>query len=177
MFSPCILRFATLYGLSPRMRFDLAVNVMTVKAVLEQEVIVYGGNQWRPFLHLRDAARAIIHALEMTSLGTAPEIYNCGSDGENYRLHELGQLIVREVPGTRLSVVPDQVDSRSYRVNFGRIRSALNFTCRYRVVDGIREIQTAVQSGLYYDFNSHRYNNYMLTRNAFAKGQELPLLG
>src|SRR5947209_3075587 len=110
LFSPCILRFATLYGLSQRMRFDLAVNVMTVKAALENKVVVHGGDQWRPFLHVRDATRAIIHILETTSSPSAPEIYNCGSDTENYRLMELGQLIMQETPGARLSIVPNEAD-------------------------------------------------------------------
>lgn len=161
-FSPCILRFATLYGLSPRMRFDLAVNLMTIKAALEKEVTVYGGDQWRPFLHVRDAARAIIQALEATSLAAVPEIYNCGSDVENYRLRELGQLIVQEVPGTRLSIVSNNVDQRSYRVCFGRILRDLNFICKYQVIDGIWEIQAAIKAGLYQDFMSPQYHNYML---------------
>jgi nucleoside-diphosphate-sugar epimerase len=161
-FSPCILRFATLYGLSQRMRFDLAVNVMTIKAVLENEVIVHGGDQWRPFLHVRDAARAIMHMLETTSSYTAPEIYNCGSDSENYRLMELGRLIVREIPGSRLSIVPNEADKRSYRVSFRHIHQHLNFVCRYRVIDGIREIRAAIQAGLYHDYTLPKYHNYML---------------
>ncbi len=162
VFSPCILRFATLYGLSPRMRFDLALNVMTVRAALENEVTVYGGEQWRPFLHVRDAARAIIHALEPTSSGTSAEIYNCGSERENYRLKDIGQLIVQEVPNAMLSVVPENIDKRSYRVNFKHIQHDLNFRCNYQVKDGIREILTAVRGGLYLDFTLPKYNNHMI---------------
>jgi nucleoside-diphosphate-sugar epimerase len=176
-FYPCILRFATLYGLSPRMRFDLAINIMTIKALLEKDVIVYGGDQWRPFLHLRDAAQAIIHALETPVSNTASEIYNCGSDTENYRLKEIAELIIQEVPDTKLSVALDQSDRRSYRVNFGRIRQDLHFLCRYHVIDGIREIRSAVQGGLYHDFTEPQYNNYMLIDRAHAKRQELSILG
>ena len=164
-FSPCILRFATLYGLSPRMRFDLAVNGMTIKAALENEVIVYGGDQWRPFLHVHDAARAIMHVLELTSSGTSAEIYNCGSQVENYRLKEIGQLIVQEVPSARLTVLPEEVDKRSYRINFEHIRHDLNFRCKYQVIDGIREILAAVQAGSYHDFTSPKYSNYMMILN------------
>jgi nucleoside-diphosphate-sugar epimerase len=162
MFSPCILRFATLYGLSSRMRFDLAVNIMTAKAALENEVTVYGGEQWRPFLHVRDAAQAILCALEPTSSSTSPEIYNCGSEMENYPLKELGQLIVQEVPGARLHLVPEKIDKRSYRINFGRIQHALNFRCKYQVIDGIREMLAAVRAGMYHDFTLPKYSNYML---------------
>ena len=173
MFSPCILRFATLYGLSPRMRFDLAVNIMTIKAALENEVTVYGGDQWRPFLHVYDAAQAIIHVLELTSSGIAPEIYNCGSEIENYRLKQLGQLIVQEVPGAKLTLVPDKVDNRSYRINFGHIQHDLNFKCRYRVIDGIREILSVVQTGLYSDYTLPKYHNNMLVQRDSQQIAEL----
>lgn len=173
LFAPCILRFATLYGLSPRMRFDLAVNIMTIKAVLENEVTVYGGEQWRPFLHVRDAARAIIHVLEQAPSSTLAEIYNCGSEMENYRLKELGQLIVQEVPSAKLTVVPETIDKRSYRINFNHIQHDLNFRCNYRVIDGIREILAAVQSGLYHDFTLPRYSNHMMILGHTRQATEL----
>lgn len=173
MFSPCILRFATLYGQSPRMRFDLAVNIMTIKAALENEVTVYGGEQWRPFLHIRDAARAIIRVLKSTSYGTAAEIYNCGSEMENYRLREIGQLIVQEIPSARLTVVPEQVDKRSYRISFEHIQQDLNFKCKYRVIDGIREILGATQAGLYHDFTQPKYSNYAMILSHSQQATEL----
>ncbi len=172
-FSPCILRFATLYGLSPRMRFDLAVNIMTIKAALENEVTVYGGDQWRPFLHVRDAARAIVHVLEQPSSGTSAEIYNCGSETENYRLKELGQLIVQEVPYAKLYVVPEKVDKRSYRINFAHIQRDLNFRCTYRVIDGVREILGAARAGLYQDFTLAKYSNYKMILSYTQQTAEL----
>ena len=175
-FSPCILRFATLYGLSPRMRFDLALNIMTVKAVLEKEVTVYGGEQWRPFLHVRDAAQAIIQGLERTSSRNVSEIYNCGSDTENYRLKEIGQLIAQEVPGTNLSVLHKEVDKRNYRVNFARIHRDFNFTCQRQVINGIREIQAAVQKGLYHDYALPQYSNHLLALRTQVKGQDVSIL-
>ncbi len=173
MFSPCILRFATLYGLSPRMRFDLAVNIMTIKALLENEVTVYGGDQWRPFLHVRDAALAIIHALEPTSSSASAEIYNCGSEMENYRLKDLGQFIVQEVPSAKLTIVPEQVDKRSYRINFGHIEHDLNFRCQYQVIDGIREILAAVRAGMYHDFTLPKYSNYLTILSRSQQRTEL----
>ena len=161
-FLPCILRFATLYGLSPRMRFDLIVNWMTIKAVLGHEVTVYIGDQWRPFLHVRDAAQAVVKALEAAPSYSKDEIYNCGTNSENYRLRELGQLIVQEVHGAKLSIIADKANNPNYRVNFERIRHDLKFNCRYRVINGIREIHDAARTGLYRDFTSIRYHNYML---------------
>lgn len=165
VFRPCILRFATVYGLSPRMRFDLAVNIMTVKAVLHREVTVQGGDQWRPFVHVADAAQAIVRALTTVTSTSMPEIYNCGSNAENYRLRDLGELIVREVQGASLSIAPSESDRRSYHVSFDRIRRELGFFPKYRVIDGIREIQAAVRNGSYHDFAQAQYSNYMLLCN------------
>lgn len=173
MFTPCILRFATLYGLSHRMRFDLSVNVMTIKAALENEVTVFGGDQWRPFLHVRDAARAIIRALEPKYSGTAAEIYNCGSESENYRLKEIGQLIAQEVPSAQLIVVPEKVDKRSYRINFEHVQHDLNFRCKYRVIDGIREILAAVQEGSFLDYTQPKYSNYAMILRYSQQATEL----
>jgi len=161
-FQPWILRFATVYGLSPRMRFDLAVNSMTIKAILQREVMVQGGDQWRPFVHVTDAAQAIIRALTMATSTSIPEIYNCGSNSENYRLRDLGELIVREVRDARLSIASTAIDRRIYRVSFDRIRDELGFFPRYRLVDGIREIYAAVRNGFYHDFAQAQYSNYML---------------
>jgi nucleoside-diphosphate-sugar epimerase len=161
-FDPRILRFSTVYGLSPRMRFDLAVNVMTVKAAIEGRVQIHGGEQWRPFIHVRDAARAIIAALEYRGNTEVAKIYNCGADAENYRLCEIGELVAAEVPGSDLVLEAAQMDNRSYRVSFERIRRELGFSCQYRVADGIREIRDAVQSGEYQDFDQPRYSNYLL---------------
>ena len=162
IFTPCILRLSTLYGLSPRMRFDLAVNVMTARAILENVVTVYGGEQWRPFLHVRDAARAILELLESTHTSNSSEIYNCGSEMENYTFKELGQMIVQEVPSARLQLVAEEVDKRSYRVNFGRIQRNLNFECKHKLINGIREIQKAIQAGLYHDYTQPKYSNYLM---------------
>ncbi|WP_189226759.1 NAD-dependent epimerase/dehydratase family protein, partial [Saccharothrix coeruleofusca] len=133
-FSPQVLRLATLHGLSPRMRFDLAVNAMTADAVALGEVVVHGGDQWRPFLHVRDAARVVLRALDRRP-GPGAHVYNCGSNDENYRMDQVGALIAREVPGAALRVERDVVDPRNYRVNFDRARRDLRFDTRNRVVD------------------------------------------
>ncbi|MEU0585335.1 NAD(P)-dependent oxidoreductase [Streptomyces sp. NPDC006132] len=157
---PCILRFATLYGLSPRMRFDLAVNIMTASAVAQGHLVVHGGSQWRPFLHVRDAASAILKCLHKKP-GSTAAVYNCGSNNENYLIKDLAELIQQEVPGSVADVLGDSLDPRNYRVDFSLIRQALSFTNRFRVVDGIREIRQAMMNGAYEDYLSPRYSNYL----------------
>lgn len=155
-----ILRLATLHGLSPRMRFDLAVNVMTASAVLQRRVEVHGGRQWRPFLHVRDAARAVLMLLRADQRPN-PAIYNCGSGTENYRIDRLGELVLQEVPGARLMVHPQADDPRDYRVNFDPIRDELGFTPRFRVRDTVREIRDAILAGRFRDYTAPVYNNHL----------------
>lgn len=155
-----ILRFATLHGLSPRMRFDLAVNTMTARAAADGKFVVFGGEQWRPFLHVRDAAAAILAVLDHSP---APAlVYNCGSSAENYRIAEIAQLIRAEVPEVSIELREGEQDLRNYRVDFDPIAGDLGFRPELRVVDTIREIAAAVRAGRFLDHADAAYNNYLL---------------
>ncbi|SDZ34168.1 Nucleoside-diphosphate-sugar epimerase [Amycolatopsis xylanica] len=166
-FAPSILRFATVYGLSPRMRFDLAVNIMTAQAVLERKVTVHGGRQWRPFVHVRDAAAAATLALAAKPAREA-EIHNCGSDAENYSLAEVGWTIQQEVGDVELDILEGIQDPRDYRVGFAKTERALGFRPNHRLIDGIREIKNAVRAGEYRDFTSTRYSDFLIVRQMLA---------
>ncbi|MFJ6694915.1 NAD-dependent epimerase/dehydratase family protein [Streptomyces sp. NPDC091272] len=159
-----ILRFATVHGLSDRMRFDLAVNVMTAHAVSRGEVAVHGGRQWRPFLHVQDAARALQAATD----STVPTLYNCGSGEENYQMAQIGEIIAREIPGTRVTVQDEAADPRNYRVNFERIRRDRLFQRRFGVVDSVREIRDAMAHGRYLDFTDAKYSNFLTAQNSLT---------
>lgn len=165
-----ILRFATVHGLSDRMRFDLAVNVMTAHAVTRGEVAVHGGRQWRPFLHVQDAARALQAATDNTS----PTLYNCGSGEENYQMAQIGEVIAREVPGTRVVVQDEEADPRNYRVNFEPILQARRFQRRFGVTDSVREIRDAMARGRYLDFADAKYSNYLTAENRLAASSTAP---
>lgn len=161
-FAPCVLRLATIHGLSPRMRFDLAINGMTAQAVAGGEINVFGGQQWRPFLHVRDAARSIVAALVKKAADQA-EIYNCGSEQENYTLYDVGLAVADEVPGTMVSVKSEIVDPRDYRVSFDSTADELGFQPSITLRDGIREVRDALLAGDYADFTAARYHNHLLT--------------
>lgn len=142
-FSPTILRFSTLFGVSPRMRFDLAVNTMTAKAMLEGEISVYGGNQWRPFLHVADAAEAIIRCLEAPISKVRGKIYNVGA--ANIRIEDLGRQIRALISSARISTDPSKGDRRNYRVSSEKIRQELGFEPGLSIEDGIAEIKDFVE--------------------------------
>lgn len=166
---PCILRFATLHGLSPRMRFDLAVNIMTASALAQGRIVVQGGSQWRPFIHVRDAASAILKCLRRRP-GSQAVVYNCGSNEENYLIKDLAELIRHEVPGSVTDILGDVQDLRNYRVDFSLIRQTLSFTNSFRVVDGVREIRDAMMNGAYDDYLSPRYSNHLRALDVSHQG-------
>ncbi len=164
---PVILRQATLFGLSPRMRFDLAINVMTLHAATRGRVFVLGGGeQWRPFLHVEDAAQAFLRALEAPAERVSGEIFNTGSNRENYQIRALAQMVVDRVPGSRLEEAPGDADRRSYNVSFEKIERVLEWEPKRSAGDGIAEIHNALHDGRipepeharYYNIRTHRRN-------------------
>lgn len=158
-FSPTVLRLATVFGLSPRPRFDLAINVITAMAVAEGSCEIFGGEQWRPFIHTEDVARAICLVLRAREEVVGGQIYNVGDDALNMRIEEVGDIIAAEVPGAEVCRSADDVDHRDYRVSFKKIRDQLGFTCELTVADGVREIKAAIESGLIDDFRDPLFSN------------------
>lgn len=165
-FSPVVLRFATVCGLSPRPRFDLVVNLLAAQAVREQKITIYGGQQWRPFIHVDDVALALIRGLEAPLEVVSGEIFNVGSERGNLRLIELGELIQRVVPGVEVSVRETAEDPRNYRVSFAKMEHVVGFVASKSVEDAVREIVHALQSGQIADYRQPQYSNVQwLTEN------------
>jgi len=157
-FEPILLRFGTVYGLSPRMRFDLVVNLLTLRAVTTGEVSIFGGTQWRPFVHVQD----IVHALVMATSAPLPEgapILNVGDNLENYQLRDLKEELESRIAGVRVSIVPEAADPRTYRVSFDRIERLWGFRATKRVGEGIEEVAHALRSGAIPDPGHKRYVN------------------
>ena len=143
---PVVLRLATVFGLSPRMRFDLVVNTLTVRAVVDRRIAVHGGDQWRPNVHCRDVARAFAMALEAPAAAVAGEIFNVGGDAQNHRIAELGQMVAEIVGDVNVEYHSDVPDPRNYRVSFEKIRRTLGFEPEYSVARGIREVAAGVRA-------------------------------
>lgn len=143
-----VMRFSTLYGLSPRMRFDLTVNEFVMEMLLSRKLVVYGEQFWRPYVHVRDAARAVAMVLESRGDRVAGQVFNVGDTRENYRKADLLELIRERVPDADVQTVPKAEDPRDYRVSFERIRKRLDYSITRRVKDGIMEIAAALEAGL-----------------------------
>ena len=165
-FSPVLLRFATACGMSFRPRFDLAVNLLAAQAVFDKRITIFGGDQWRPFVHLDDISAAIILSLEAPAALVGGQVFNVGSEAVNHRLIDIGDIIKRVVPDVMVSVRQDVGDERNYRVSFEKIRRTLEFSATNTVEDAIREIVEAVRSGRIANYRMPQYSNVKwLTEN------------
>jgi nucleoside-diphosphate-sugar epimerase len=140
LFQPTVLRLASAFGLSYRMRFDLVVNWLTAQAVVQSKITIINGQQWRPFLHVTDIARAFLAVLEAPVDLVGGEVFNVGDNDANMRLRDLGEQIVRLVPGTTIHDQLSQWDMRSYLVDFSKITRRLGFRCGTTVHMGILQM-------------------------------------
>jgi nucleoside-diphosphate-sugar epimerase len=165
-FSPVLLRFATACGMSHRPRFDLVVNLLAAQAIFEKKITIFGGDQWRPFVHVEDVSNAILRCLEAPVEAVSGQVFNVGSETCNYRLIQIGDIIKRIVPDTVVSVRQDIDDQRNYRVSFEKIQRLLDFQADKTIENAILEIVEAVGSGRIVNYRAPQYSNVKwLTEN------------
>ena len=138
-FEPCILRFATAYGISPRMRFDLLVQEFIRDALIDKKISIFGPNHWRPLVHVDDIVSACISAIENSS-NISGEVYNVGDNEQNYTKMNLAELVQKYIPSSTIEVTESKQDLRNYKVSFDKIKNKLNFNVSKTVEDGILEI-------------------------------------
>lgn len=164
-FHPVLLRFATVFGLSNRPRFDLVVNLLSAKAWQDGVITIYNGEQWRPFVHVKDLSEAIILLLSAPLRAVSQQTFNVGDNSLNHTLTEVGEVIRRVFPGTRIEGV-ENADKRNYRVNFDKIQKRLGFRCRYHLEDGVREIKAAFDSSAIDNYKNIRFSNLGFLRQS-----------
>jgi nucleoside-diphosphate-sugar epimerase len=158
-FCPTSLRFATVYGLSNRMRFDLTVNEFTKEIASGRELIVFGENFWRPYCHVADFSRAILHTLEAPPPLVAYDVFNVGDTDENYTKKMIVEEILKQLPDGKVKYIRKDEDPRDYRVSFAKINRVLNFKVAKTVPDGIKEVKDIVKSGVISNPEEQRYYN------------------
>lgn len=150
-FTPTVLRFATAFGLSPRMRFDLTVSEFTRAIARGEDLLVYDADTWRPYCHVRDFAEVITRVLEAPAQDVAFEVFNAGGDVNNYTKQGIVDAVLAQVPGGKVRYQAQGSDPRNYRVSFAKIRQRLHFEPSYSVPDGIRELIAALRQGFFAD--------------------------
>ena len=144
-FEPCILRFATAHGISPRMRFDLLVQEFIRDALIDKKISIFGPNHWRPLVHVDDIASACIMAIENSS-NISGEVYNVGDNEQNYTKKSLAELVQKHIPSSTIEITESKQDLRSYKVSFDKIKNNLNFKISKTVEDGISEILNQINN-------------------------------
>jgi nucleoside-diphosphate-sugar epimerase len=157
-FTPIIVRFGTIYGLSGRTRFDLVVNLLAAKAAFDGRITVFGGDQWRPFLHVDDAALAVAKLLHLPP-GRGAEVFNVGSNRENYTIAQVGEIVRRIVPEAELILERCDRDRRNYRVAFSKIQMMVGFEPCWTIEAGVRQVVAAIRAGEILDYQEVRYSN------------------
>jgi len=158
-FVPTVLRLSTVYGLSFRPRFDLTVNEFAAEAAVNRKLVVFGEQFWRPYVHVRDVARAVTAVLGAPVAEVQNAVFNVGGTAENYTKKMLVDLILERLPGTNVEFVKRDADPRDYRVRFGKIEKQLGFRPSLTVPRGLDEVIAAIRTGVIVDFTRKEFRN------------------
>lgn len=146
-FEPCILRFATAFGLSPRMRFDLLLQEFIRDASVNNKITIFGPEFWRPLVHVQDISNACVFAIEEEKDLISGQIYNVGDNSQNFTKIALANMIKMHMPKVEIEIQGTKKDPRNYRVSFDKIKTHLGFNITKTVDDGIVEILNEIKCG------------------------------
>lgn len=159
--APLIFRLATLYGISPRTRFDLIINQFVLDAYSHRELIIYQRGYSRSFVHVQDVVRGITMGIEASEKKTRGHIYNLGTENGNYTKDEIVGLVMKRLPETVVTYkdLTFGGDLRDITVSFEKIRRVLGFQASLTADDGVREVVHALRTGLIRNPHDERYRN------------------
>jgi len=159
--APLLFRFATLYGVSPRTRFDLIVNQFVLEAFTKRQLIIYQRGYSRSFVHIRDIVRGIIMGLEAEQSKIRGQVFNLGTDSGNYTKSDIVNLVLKRMPETIVEYkdLTFGGDMRDITVSFEKIKRVLGFETTLDVDDGVREVLFALKSGLIRNPTDEHYRN------------------
>jgi nucleoside-diphosphate-sugar epimerase len=163
-YSGIILRFATAFGISNRMRFDLTISQFTRELFVNKELVVFDENTWRPYCHVNDFARLIEIVLGSKKELIDFEVFNAGGTENNYTKKMIVEALLEKIPNCKIHYNQNDSDPRNYRVDFSKVKKRLNFTPEYDLTFGIKELLTAFEKGKYIGENEGaiQYGNYEL---------------
>lgn len=156
-FAVCVLRLATVYGISPRMRFDLFANEVVRDAFLTKRVAIYQPFAFRPFVHVSDVARAIITCIKAPENKINGQVFNVVN--KNYQKQDIVKLAKNNIPSCKIEILDSPADKRDYNVSSEKIKKVLGFQAKTNLDTGIKEMLTVLKLGIFKDPNSYRYTN------------------
>jgi nucleoside-diphosphate-sugar epimerase len=157
--APTVLRFATVFGVSPRMRFDLTVNEFTLELLTKKHLKVFGEQFWRPYVHVRDAARAVQLVIASPVSKVGGSVFNVGATDQNFQKQQLVEIIRPHAPDALVEFVHKAEDPRDYRVSFARIAGQIGYKITRPVEQGVAEVAQLVRSQVIGNFDEARYRN------------------
>ncbi len=159
--APLLFRFATLYGISPRTRFDLIVNQFVLEAFTKRALIIYQRGYSRSFVHIRDVARGVIMGLEAPRPKIHGQVFNLGTDNGNYSKDDIVRLVLKRIPETVVEYkdLTFGGDMRDITVSFAKIKNVLGFETTLDVNDGVRDVLFALKTGIIRNPADARYRN------------------
>jgi nucleoside-diphosphate-sugar epimerase len=159
-----ILRFATAFGLSPRMRFDLSISEFVRDIYFGEELLVYDESTWRPYCHVRDFARLLDLVISAENEKVGFNVFNAGGDVNNFTKKMIIDEILKYIPDGKVKYGEKGSDPRNYRVSFAKVKEVLDFEPKFTVKDGIKELIDAFKIGIYNDtmIDKNRYGNYVI---------------
>lgn len=159
--APLIFRLATLYGISPRTRFDLIVNQFVLDAYTKRDLLIYQRGYSRSFVHVRDVVSGFMLGLGAPEAKVRGQIFNLGTEKGNYRKDEIVQFVLKRLPETsvRYKDLTFGGDMRDISVSFAKIRRELGYKTEFGVDDGVREVLHALQQGLIKNPHDERFRN------------------
>ena len=161
-YHPTILRFSTAFGLSSRMRFDLTISEFTREIFLDNELIVFDANTWRPYCHTQDFSSLIQRVMEAPEKDISFEVFNAGGNKNNYTKNMIIDEILKIIPNGKVKYQEHGSDPRNYKVDFSKVQSVLGFEPSYTIPKGIKELISAMDKYLFelVDINRNFYGNY-----------------
>jgi nucleoside-diphosphate-sugar epimerase len=159
--APLVFRFATLYGISPRTRFDLIVNQFVLEAFTKRQLIIYQRGYSRSFVHIRDVVRGVIMGLEADASKVRGQIFNLGTDRGNYSKDDIVRLVLKRIPETVVQYkdLTFGGDMRDIAVSFAKVKNVLGFETTLDADDGVREVLFALKMGIIKDPTDEKYRN------------------
>jgi nucleoside-diphosphate-sugar epimerase len=163
-YTATVLRFATAFGLSPRMRFDLSVSEFVRDLYFGEELVVFDENTWRPYCHVRDFARLIEIVIEADNEKVNFNVFNAGGEVNNFTKKMIVDTIASYIPDAKIKFGANGTDPRNYKVSFKKVKDTLGFEPKYTIKHGIEELISAFKIGVYSDSitNKNKYGNFKI---------------
>lgn len=167
-FSVTILRFATAFGLSPRMRFDLTVNEFVKDSFFKRQLEIYEPNTYRPYCHIKDFCKIIYLVLKNKSTDLDKQVFNCGSNNNNYSKIEIARILKKRFKNLKIVFNRNINDKRNYRVDFSKIKKILKYKSKFNLNYGISEIVNFLKNNkdtkLCKNINNKKFGNYIINK-------------